>query len=243
MKTPFVVLSVIFLAFVAGVGSANAAGDLLPDLGIGQINTIQVDTTSMRGHVLLRYAVKLANVGAGTLRLRGTRSSTSQTDMSVVQKVAQSAGGYRTVTTSAVMEYQKGKWRVGAAESGWLEDAGGNEVGKVVKHWYCTTDSVAYDLSLPGAPQRKAYGGCGTGKPDLLAITVGVSVGWADYYPVVSFQQYVDITGLPDGTYYLYSDADPNNDLLESNDSNNTTWTEFALANGTITIVAYGPHI
>ena len=49
----------------------------------------------------------------------------------------------------------------------------------------------------------------------------GVTEGWKDVYEWYLPHQYIEITGLPDGTYILETIADPESRLLESDESNN----------------------
>jgi hypothetical protein len=68
---------------------------------------------------------------------------------------------------------------------------------------------------LPGAPNSPQY----TGSSQYL----GISVGWADVYPWYFAGQYIDVTGVPDGQYWLEAEIDPDDRLLESNETNNIT--------------------
>jgi Lysyl oxidase len=220
------------------------ASDLLPDLGMEPITNIYTDTTTIPGHTLLWYGALVANAGAGPFEVSGTRASTSDQYMAVAQDVYQSGGGFRSVPTTDVFGYVSGEWRLKLLEKGWLSTLTGTQVGVLAKHWYCPNDDVAYNLTLPGAPQTRVYrSSCGHGNTSLLSTIDGISVGWADNYPATTVNQYIDITGVPDGVYKLFSKADPRNYFLESNDSNNQTWTEIQLQAGTVTILNYGPHI
>jgi len=49
----------------------------------------------------------------------------------------------------------------------------------------------------------------------------GSTHGWADIYDWYLPDQYIEVTGVPDGTYILETIADPDNGLLEANDANN----------------------
>ena len=49
----------------------------------------------------------------------------------------------------------------------------------------------------------------------------GITKGWKDVYEWFLPHQYIEVTGLPDGTYVLETQADPNNRLRESNKTNN----------------------
>ena len=47
-------------------------------------------------------------------------------------------------------------------------------------------------------------------------------MGWADVYEANLDDQWVDVTGLPPGQYWLENVIDPNDQLLESDETNNT---------------------
>ena len=49
----------------------------------------------------------------------------------------------------------------------------------------------------------------------------GISVGWADLYDYTIDFQWIDVTGLPSGQYWLESVADPDDRLLETDETNN----------------------
>jgi hypothetical protein len=92
-------------------------------------------------------------------------------------------------------------------------------VGAATKVTYCLID---YDSGKNGLTQEKYYFECNA---DLQ----GISVGFGDEYHHATHGQEIDITKLPAGEYYLTHAADPTNKWLELDDSNNTSWTRFAL--------------
>jgi hypothetical protein len=51
----------------------------------------------------------------------------------------------------------------------------------------------------------------------------GISVGWADVYSSTLADQWIDITNVKPGKYWLEVVADPRNRIHESNEKNNTT--------------------
>jgi hypothetical protein len=93
---------------------------------------------------------------------------------------------------------------------------------------YCLLDSAAYDLSIPGASAAARYLTCNT-------LLQGISVGWMDTYGKNLPGQDIDITGLPDGDYWLETEIDPDNVLLEKDETNNTARVRITInnANGT----------
>jgi hypothetical protein len=245
MRMARVVSGVLVTAAVwAGSSGTAWAGDLLPDLGMGRISTVKVDTTTMPGSKLLRYNSLLADVGAGPFEVSGSRSSTNDATMSATQDVYQSGGGYRAVATGDVIGYHNSAWRLQDLEAGWLQTVGGSHIAALAKHWYCAADDVHLRPGLARSPANAVYtGNCGYDQPNLLSMVMGVSVGWADNYTANTYQQWIDITGVPNGTYYLYAQADPDGYFTESNTSNNTTWDKIRIHNNAVKILQYGPHV
>ena len=54
---------------------------------------------------------------------------------------------------------------------------------------------------------------------------VGISAGWMDIYGAALPDQFVEITGVPDGTYVLEIELDPNNVFKESVETDNKVCT------------------
>ncbi len=52
-------------------------------------------------------------------------------------------------------------------------------------------------------------------------IVSGITRGWADTYNWFLPDQYIEVSGLPDGHYVIESIADPENGILELDESNN----------------------
>jgi len=85
---------------------------------------------------------------------------------------------------------------------------------------------------LPGAPQSPVYGESGCGGTGSLTTAVGLSIGWGDIYPASLPDQFIDITGLADGSYRLVVTADPSGWFAETNENNNLTWVDLELSGG-----------
>src|SRR5436305_265147 len=73
---------------------------------------------------------------------------------------------------------------------------------------FCLTDYAQVNSSLEHSATA-TYIPCEQTDPQ------GISVGWADVYDWDLEGQSLDITGLPDGDYWLVSTADPDNLLNE----------------------------
>jgi len=110
-------------------------------------------------------------------------------------------------------------------------------VGQVVATSPKTDYCITGDTEVGGVPNTPAA----TSPPqsDCTDPTkpLGWSVGWGDEYDQTDAGQPIDLTGVPDGTYYLVGTVDPEHILTESDNTNNVTVTELAISNGTVTVL------
>jgi Lysyl oxidase len=251
LRTLLVVIGLIALvgALAALVSSGSAAtGDRLPDQAMTSLRSFHVDTTTSPGHTLLRFTAESVNIGAGPLELRGSRPSTSTSTMSVRQRIYKDGGGFRSRSVPSFMFWAgdgHNHWHVSDFVSTELERTdNGVNVGTGAKQGFCLTDSNAFNLSLPRAPDSKVYKGCVMGGRTSLAVKMGISVGWGDRYGYKLAFQWIDITGLTPGRYRLTGTVDAQNYYLESNETNNTTWTILQLnGDNTVRVIQQGPHV
>ena len=225
---------------------APPAADRLPDLGMARLTDLSIDASG--GRRRLRYSTTIVNVGSGKFELHGQRASTSQSTMSVVQRIFNDAGGSRDVSTPAVMVFAgdgHNHWHVrDLQQSELFRLSDGMFLARSDKRGFCFWDNVRYRLSLPGAPQSPVYGESGCGGTGSLTTAVGLSIGWGDIYPATLPDQFIDITGLADGRYRLVVTADPSSWFAETNENNNVTWVDLELSGGgsQLRVLGYGPN-
>jgi Lysyl oxidase len=219
---------------------------LPPDLGMARVSTVRVDTNTIPGRRLLRYEAIIVNVGGGPFVLKGHRADTTIPELTISQRVFNDSGGYVDVPISGTTMYWSGDghnhWHTRDLESGVLTRMdNGRVVGTSAKHGFHFADNYAYRLTLPGAPQTAVYTGAayqyGPGATD---VTMGLSVGWGDRYAVSVVDQWIDITGLPNGKYRLELGADTSHWFQESDITNNTAWATLRIRRNRVNIVATG---
>jgi hypothetical protein len=70
---------------------------------------------------------------------------------------------------------------------------------------------------------------CGSVKPDALTVDEGLGPGTSDYYPPTLEGQYIDITGVPPGNYWLVHWVNSGKEICESNYANNAAAVKIAL--------------
>ena len=239
-----VLASLLTIALLTPARAASAASDRLPDLAMAKLQHLVTDNDGSRR--LLRFSSIIVNVGAGPMEVRSRRSSTSSAWTSE-QVVYDDAGGSRSVAAPSVQLVYGGDghshWHVKDLERYRLVPTGGGTERAGNKAGFCFFDNYQYKLSLPGAPQTVKYPRSVCGTQTSLTLRHGLSVGWGDNYSWSLPDQYIDTTGLPDGTYRLWATADQANSFLESNESNNSTWVDLRIdaVNG-VTVLRKAPN-
>jgi hypothetical protein len=94
------------------------------------------------------------------------------------------------------------------------------------KTGFCFFDTAPWNLSLPHARQSGYYRQQWCGTVASLTNRVGVSVGWGDVYPWNFVFQWIDITGLPGGTYRVRATVDIQDYYREADELDNCVWAE-----------------
>lgn len=212
---------------VLPVAPAAAATDKLPDLKIGRVTDFSIQRTAS-GRRLLRFSGMMMNVGRGPLEIRGRRASTKKPWI-VEQVIYRTNGTKRRVRTTATMRYAgdgHNHWHVRQMMSYHLWSTHGTS--RDAKIGFCFFDTNRRTISLPGAPRARKYGKNGCGTRGSLHTSNGISVGWADLYPAKFAFQWIDITGLPAGTYMVRGAVDLYDKFQESSETNNCTWSRIS---------------
>ena len=211
-------------AVLAGAGVATVATaqvDTLPDIIVRESDLYDNDisTNVSPGRVHLRLSNGTANIGIGKLHLYGGADNGDGTQK-VIQRVFRSdgsfyereAGNFVYHPTHSHIHFEAwGQYRL-------REILPGDGVGPIIaqgeKTSFCILDLGVYDSSLPGFPPAGEFRSCSS-------TTQGLSIGWIDVYSKGLPDQNIDITDVAPGQYWLESEVDPENHVLESDESNN----------------------
>lgn len=201
---------------------ASGATEVAPDLAMAPLDDFQIQWVN--GRRMLRFTAMMVNVGSGHFEVRGRRTSTSD-PMAIRQIIYTSPS--RTAIAREIPTAAVGQWS-GDGHDHWhvqemmrydlWGDAGTYRGAKV---GFCFLDSDAWQLSLPGASSSPFYRGswCAT-TPSALSNRMGISVGWGDEYEWYLAYQWVDITGMPAGNYWVRAKVDPYGFFLEEDEAN-----------------------
>lgn len=196
--------------------------DKLPDLTLlpRYLATAYVTTSNSElppGTRALRFSTASYNQGAGRIEMRGGEV------VGELQRVYQ-----RVFRTDNTWYDREAGWFIYHPTHGHIhfEDwtafrlrnmTPGGTVGDIVavgsKTSFCILEIVGEDPTMPGYNEQPSYSSCGQ--------VQGLRPGWADVYGATLSGQFIELTGVPDGVYWLEGDIDPNSQVLESNETNN----------------------
>lgn len=199
----------------------------------------------------LRFDQIIANLGQGPLELH-YRLNGIATDRQLRQRIYRSNGSfsdrladnYEFHPTHAHFHYK------GFAQSRlWASDSSGQKLGAGPvrvgrKNGFCAIDIANVWWGRKGDAGRNYYfPNChlpenGAGEP---ALRQGISVGWADVYNWYLAGQYIEVSGLADGYYLLETEADPNDTLVEGDETDNTSTTLIQLCGNRAEVVGREP--
>ena len=207
------------------------AAPLLPDLFAWEsesrcyMHCGVMDTDTIDNKVLYKFHGALPNIGAGRLEIRDVTHPNNVQD--VYQRIYQTEGGFTEeligsfpITGPILPNHHL--FLPGIAQYNLRTVLAGNGVGPIVrsndKTSMAVVDSSSYDTSLPGAPPSRFY-------DSVSDPILGISIGWADVYGRNLPGQWIEVTGLADGEYWLEVIANPygQDRILESDYTNNTT--------------------
>ena len=193
----------------------------------------------------LRFDMVHSNVGEGPLEMRFAFPRDPASDArQITQRIYSSDG-------ETFEERPAGEWEFHGAHGHfhytgfavsrlWATDSAGARIGPEPVR---TADKVSFciiDVEL------EAFGEKGNGPRTYHAtdcleptqsdaendyLVQGITPGWSDVYDWFLPDQYIEVTGLPDGVYLLETIADPDNTILEADESNNCSSAYVRLSN------------
>jgi len=228
------------LASLAPVSSAPALTDHLPNLRTRKPAYLTIRYES--GRKLLRFTNMIVNAGNGPLDVRPVNDLSGTT--AAYQNIFTHDAFGNWIKTSErfvgtfVFHVEHDHWHFeDFAEYALHRRASDGSVGSVIsghqdKVSFCMADSQAVLRSLAHFSSRAAY-------PTSCSQNAvqGISVGWGDRYNWRLAGQWVDVTNIPDGTYWLVSTADPVNRLLETNENDNRYAVRIRISGSNVSIV------
>ncbi len=227
---------------------AAAAGTLhLPDLQsvipLDQMSIAQ-DTTGR----VFRYTHVIANFGDGPLEIKPSYDPATDTAVGVQNIYTHDSSGSwsiaqkRPIVGHFFYHAAHGHYHYPLAEFGLYQVAPDGSVGAPVvmspKVGFCIADSAEFNASLPHVDEFHYSGGACTDPRS----TLGISVGYGDIYDNRDAGQSIPADGLPDGTFWFRAVADPDNFLVEKDETNNITDVKVQVVGDTVTVIGGAQH-
>lgn len=234
------------VAVLAGASPAPASAapsQQPPDLRMGLPADFSLERSD--GRRLLRLTTTILNVGDGPFELRASRDGLSDGRMSVRQRIRWTDGSWTGRATPATARYATDghdHWHIQRVSGMDLFTTDGEAIRTGRKIGFCFFDTGHYRPDLPHSPDRAKYDEPDCGTRSSLRVEMGISVGWGDRYQASLAYQWIDVTGVPAGTYHVRTSADPLGQYLESDEDNNCSWARIGIpATGTrVTVLDRG---
>ena len=245
MKNYYSILLIVVLFLMTGglKSSASMSDGLLPDLRTVVPQHLQIANSHQKE--FLRFSNGVANIGDGPWRMRPEfpLSDISQ-PQKAIQELLDANGNLVEEKEVSQFEFheQHNHWHINGIAL--FEVRTGTPNGPVyggnsIKTTFCLIDW--YKLEDNSPTKERVYFDC---NGDYQ----GISVGWVDQYHQATDGQELDITGAPEGRYYLVSTANHEGVFIETDYTNNSAWVAFDLTresngNPKITVVSNSPCV
>lgn len=215
------------------------AVDVLPDLVADPPTdpVLQTDDEPAEGpRLLLRFNGYVHNAGPGAVEMRANRATASEA-MVTSQRIYDAGTGWRDVPSAAEIIFETGDghqhWHLKNAVRYSLWDAGRTEeAAPSMKAGFCLVDNEPVDPHAPAVPlygrnpseSPRFHDLCAEYMPERLQTWQGISPGWRDVYDSGLAFQWVDVSDVQPGSYWLRADIDPNDVVVELDEHNEPAW-------------------
>lgn len=253
-RRPFLLMTIVVAALVSVLGSSAAPAQaghstsaLLPDLAMLPPSDFRIEQGGKRAR-LLRFSTVIVNLGPGPFQVYGSDPAgiSTERDASAVQQILESDGTFSDHATDAKIFWSgdgHDHFHVRDLQEMTLQNLKAEVLARGAKRGFCFWDNYRYGSALPVYYHPSTTDACEVA-PDGT-VPMGLSVGWGDRYPYNIAYQYIDITGLPNGTYVVEVSADPplisGGLFLEATESNNTAWAQIRIQRKSVTVLSTSP--
>ena len=197
---------------------------LLPDMQT--VVPLHLNLVNRQQREIIRFSNGIANTGDGPWRMRPRFPiNDSQQTQDAIQEILDASGNVVDERVVSQFEFhaEHNHWHIEAVAL--FEVRVGSPDGPVfgdnsLKTTFCLIDWYKLEGNSP-TPERAYF--------DCFGEHQGISVGWVDQYHQSTEGQQLDITGAPEGMYYLVSTSNPDGIFIEKDLTNNTAWVSFRL--------------
>ena len=213
---------------------AAGTGDFRPDLIAMESRLgrdLSIDNSEISGRSLLRFSTEVANQGAGPLEIWG--GQTSGNTQEVFQRIYNADGSRDRLAGDFVFHDSHGHVHFeGFANYSLLDINNDDIVATGGKTSFCLIN-IRQPFSDATANADRVHGRGGNSCGQIQ----GISVGYSDIYSASLPDQWIDITDVADGTYWLSMTTDPDDVIQETDETNNDARIRIIINNGSVSVV------
>lgn len=235
---------------VAGAKSEGLLPDLVPHKP-GQM-LFDVERERVPPRLLLRFDAYVYNAGPGVLELTGSDPEllNGGWEMARVRQRVYRRPDHRDRGVELPPRLgqrilfqpaeQHKHWHFAKAVRYALIDPTGGQADAISEKedvGFCLADTSRADATAPESPlyPYELGEGCKEEDPHAPSVTMGLTPGWRDLYPLDLEFQWIDVSTSPPGDYILRSSPDPLDVIAEADEANNTS----AIADVPITVPGF----
>jgi len=218
----------ISMPLIANAMPPNQIPDegLLPELRAIVPTHLQIHNQQQKD--ILRFTNGIGNLGPGHWQNAPIFPENPDDDVLAIQQILDADGNivFEELVSTFAFHEEHNHWHiVDVVEfSVHADSPDGPLVGNSEKVTFCIED--VFKLDGNSHTSERIYWDC-------TVSLQGVQAGWADQYHQSTEGNQIDITGAPEGTYYLVHHVNPDGKFIELDDTNNIAWTEFELTRHT----------
>lgn len=237
---------IALIALIAPVGDVQTAGAqsqsaLLPDLVsdpprpsfFNELNTPDGGT-----RLVVTFDGYVHNVGEGALDVVGNPQ-----DVDGMRQRVQNGAGWEDVGAPTVrFETDDGHNHfhlIEAIEYVLWNELQGIQTAVGSKVGFCLVDSQQMEPGSDQSYSEELDNFCQEDNPQATALRMGISSGWRDIYDATTTLQWIDVSNVAPGRYWIGAITDPNDEILESNETNN----DLIFSTETIAIPGFSPRV
>jgi len=169
---------------------------------------------------VLAFDGYLHNVGEGSLDLLGNPQIAGDVKQRVFDGESWEEVGAPTVryeTTDGHNHFHL----IGAVDYSLWSESQARQIGESAKVGFCLVDSEQVEAAHDQFYDLASFSYCNEDEPEATELRMGITPGWRDTYDASTTLQWVDVSDVQPGRYWVGAITDPNDEIVESDEDNN----------------------
>lgn len=171
-------------------------------------------------HRMIAFDGYLHNIGEGSLDLFGN----PQQPGGMVQRVFDGTNWEEVGSPTVRYETSDGHNHfhlIGAVDYSLWDESLSEKIGDSSKVGFCLVDTEQQEDRYEEFYGIDRFDYCSRESPDATELRMGITPGWRDTYDANITLQWVDATNTAPGRYFVGAVTDPNDEIVESDETNN----------------------